>query len=224
MKKLVVFGTGINALCASCMFDNIDSPEYQIVAFCSDDEDESIDSFCDREVISTKELLDSFPPDQYFLFVAIGYHDMNSLRKEKFLYFKEKGYQFASYLPSQFRGKIFIGENSIVYDEAIVQPFAKVGANCIVWGGALLGHHCIINDHCWISGGASIGGCANIKEQVFIGLDSTINESVVVGERTLVGAKAYVSKCTNPESVMIEKSTLIHRLGVSDFLKLTKFF
>ena len=224
MRNLIIFGTGIVADCISYVFESSQDSDYMIAGYCVDDSFFSRTSFRDKPIIPYSALVESYKPKDFSICVALGYHKINELRKEKFEIFKSLGYSFASYAPKKIREMMDIGENTVIFENVVVQPYAKVGDNCLVWGGALLGHHSSVDNHCWISGGASIGGGAKILEKSFVGLDATITENVTVGEHSLIGAKTLVSKCTEPESVVIESRTPVHRLSTSSFVKLSKSF
>ena len=110
------------------------------------------------------EVQEKYPPNKYTVFIATGYQGINKLRTTKYEYFKQLGYSFASYVSPYVKGNFTIGENTIIMDNAIVQPCVKFGDNVFVWGGAMVGHHVIIENNCWLTGGCLIGGISKLSK------------------------------------------------------------
>jgi len=217
-----MFGTGKIAECASYYFER--DGEYQIVAFCCDRSFLDGSTFAGRPVVAFEDIDHLFPPEEYELFIALGYHQVNQLRRKKFLEGLAKGYALASYSSPQVQGDFTIGANSLVLDNVSIQPKAQIGNNVFIWGGAMIGHHAVVQDHCWVTGSANIGGLTSIGESTFLGLNSTIGQSVTIGERCLLGANTLVTKCLAEDSVVVVPDTEVHRLKVDQFLRLTQVF
>jgi sugar O-acyltransferase (sialic acid O-acetyltransferase NeuD family) len=152
------------------------------------------------------EILESvFPPDAHLLLIALGTTRINGLRRERYEQAKARGYQFASYISS--RASVWpdlqIGENCLIFEHAVIQPFATIGSNVIIRAGANIGHHCMVESHCFIATEATFGGNANIGEQTFIGLGAIVRDGLRIAERTLVGAGAVVITDTEADGVYI---------------------
>lgn len=208
-KKLVIFGTGEFALLVKYYFET-DSP-YQIVAFTVDDEiRETCASFEGLEVYGFSDIELVFPPNEYEMFIAIGYSKMNANREKKFYEAKAKGYKLASFVSSLSHNlsQFPVGENCCFFEHSSIQPFAKVGNNVIVWGYCGIGHHSVVEDHNFIAAYVIVGGHAIIKSNCFLGNRSTINPSIIIAEKTLVGTGAIITKNTSPESVYISPRSI----------------
>ena len=149
---------------------------------------------------------------------------MNTFRKSKFNFFREKGFNLASYVHPFISSTVIVGQNSFLPDQVVVQPHTSIGSNCFVWPGATVGHHSVIQDHCWVTSGATLGGLVQLGDESFVGLGSTICDSVVVGARSLVGAGALITKDAPDESVFVAEPTQKHRLTTTQFSKITSFF
>jgi NDP-sugar pyrophosphorylase family protein len=90
---------------------------------------------------------------------------------------KRKGYRLITYVSSRamtWPGFV-AGENCMVYDGVIVEPFARIGENCIIRAGATLSHDVELGDHCFVAPRASIGGRVEIGANCVIGANSTIS-------------------------------------------------
>ena len=119
-------------------FFNRDS-KYVIKAYIVDDEFYNKKSFLNKPVFKISEILSQFPPNNYHVFVAVGYQGINEFRISKYKYFKKLGYTFASYRSPNVKGDFQIGENSIIMDDVTIQPCVTIGKNVFVWGGAMIG-------------------------------------------------------------------------------------
>ena len=80
-KKLVIIGNTGNAKLAHYYFSN--DTEYNVLAFSVDEAYISDDTFCDLPVIAFEKIEKLYPTNEYYLFVAIGYSEMNKIRENK---------------------------------------------------------------------------------------------------------------------------------------------
>lgn len=222
MKELVIFGTGKISDCVSYYFER--EGDYRIAAYCCDRSFLEEETFNGRPVVAFENIEENYPPERFSLFIALGYHGLNGLRKMKCSEGGAKGYTLASYVSPYVYGDFTIGANSLLLDGAVVQPKAKIGNNVFVWGGAMIGHHAAIQDHCWVTGSANVGGLSTIGEECFLGLNATIGHGVEVGVRCLIGANTLITKPVASESVIVTSDTVTHRLKVDQFLRLTSCF
>lgn len=221
-KPLIIFGTGKIAE-ASVYFFERDS-DYEIKAFVIDDLYFKDTNFLGKPVFKLSEVKEKFPITEYTVFVAVGYQGVNSLRTQKYNYFKDAGYKFASYKSPYVNGNFTFGENTIIMDNAIVQPNVKFGNNVFVWGGAMIGHHSVINDNCWLTGGCLIGGSVNMGQGCFIGMGAMLGQEVVAGEKCMIGAGTLTIKNIGDKVVIIAPPTELHRLNSDQFTRMSSCF
>ena len=223
MGQIVMFGAG---KVADVVYRHITlAGEHEVVAFTTDAEHvPEGGAFHGKPVIPFDSLQDRFPPDRYAMIVAIGYHDLNAVRKAKYDAAKGKGYRLVSYVsPRASVGDwLDMGDNCIVLDAAVIEPGARLGNNVVVWSGVLVGHHTTIADHAWIAGQAVFGGSAFLGERSFVGLGAIVAHEVELGAQTMVGAGALVTKCADERSVFVEANTERFRLDSERFLKISK--
>jgi len=221
-KPLIIFGTGKISQAVSFYF-NRDS-EYKITAYIVDDVFAENNEFMGVPVVKLSDTKELYNPEEYTMFIAVGYQGMNSLRANKYQYFKELGYSFASYKSPYTFGDFEIGENTIVMDGAIIQPLASFGNNVFVWGGAMVGHHAKINDHCWLTGGCSIGGSVNLGRGTFIGMGAVVGQEVKTGIECMLGAGSLTIRSIVDKVVIIKEQTEIHRLNSEQFTRMSSCF
>lgn len=223
MTDIVVFGAG---KVADVLYHHIaNAGAYQVAAFTTDASHlPDTGQFNGKPVVAFEEIERHYPPAQYSMIVAVGYHDLNSARRKTYEAAKAKGYELLSYVsPRAGVGNwLRIGENCIILDNATIEPGVVLGNNVVVWSNVLLGHHTTIEDHCWIAGQAVFGGSARLGEGSFVGLGAIVGHEVELGPQTMLSAGALVTKCADPKSVFIEKNTELFRLDSEKFLKISK--
>jgi len=221
-KKLVIFGTGKIAEAVSFYFER--DSNYSICAYVCDDEFVKSETFLGKPVVAISKIEDEFKPEEFEVFVAVGYQLMNQLRTSKYEYLKKRGFSFAKYVSPNVNGNFTIGVNSIVMDGAIIQPCAKFGNNVFVWGGAMVGHHAIIEDNCWLTGGCLIGGISKIGQSTFVGLGAMVGHEIIIGEKCMLGAGTLTCKSISDGSVLIAPNTEPHRLNSDQFTRMSSCF
>lgn len=193
-KKLIIIGDSAFAEIAYEYFRH-DSP-YEVHGFSVESAYLKKTSLFDLPIVPFEDLETHYPPDQYEIFVATVYTQLNRLRTRLLQEAKNKGYRAASYISSQaFVWKnCKIGEHCFIFENNVVQPFVQIGANVIIWSGNHIGHHSIIHDNCFISSHVVISGFVTIGENCFLGVNSTIINNVSLSKDCLVGAGTLVLK------------------------------
>ena len=223
MAQIVMFGAG---KVADVIYRHIrNSGTHSVEAFTTDAAHlPESETFHNKPIVPFEDIIERYPPERFQMLIAIGYHELNAARKAKYDEAKAKGYRFASYIsPRAGVGDwLEAGNNSIVLDNAVIEPGVRIGNNVVIWSGALIGHHSTIGDHSWIAGNATFGGSANLGARSFVGLAATIGHEVELGEQSFVGAGALITKCSDAKSVFIESSTDLFRLDSERFLKISK--
>jgi sugar O-acyltransferase (sialic acid O-acetyltransferase NeuD family) len=156
-------------------------------------------------VVSFDEVESIFPPAQFEMIIPVGATQINGARRALWEIAKSKGYTLAN-LVSQ-RAHIWpdtpVGDNCLIFDQAVVQPFVRIGNNVIVRSGANIGHHSVIEDHCFIATGVITGGNVTIGEQCFVGIGAVIRDGIKLASRCLIGAGAVVMADTEADRVYV---------------------
>lgn len=224
MKKLIIFGLGKIADVAYQHF--LRDGGREIAAFVCDrdwiDKGQAVQGCL--PIVAFDEIEHLYPPDEYEMFLALGYHELNQLRARKFAEAKAKGYHLASYVsPRVDVGRWFhVGENCLILDGVGIQPGAQVGHNVSIWNNTLIGHHSVIGDDVWIAAGATIGGMVEVGRASFIGLNATLGGEAKLGAESFVGAAALVLKSAPDKSVFVQQGTERFRLDSTQFLRMTR--
>lgn len=202
-RPVVVFGNMASASLARFVLEH-DTP-YRIAAFTVDKSYCSTPQYEGLPLIPFEELESSFTPSQARLLIPMGYQRINSVRRERFESACARGYDFVSYVSSRashWPGQE-IGKNVLVYEHAILQPFASIGDNCIIRSGAHISHHCTVEAHSFVAAEVVMGGKTVIGEQSFLGVGAVIVDSIRIAPRTFIGAGAVVTRPTEELGVYV---------------------
>ena len=201
MKKLVIFGAGDLAELAAHYFAQSGRP---VAAFTVDAASRSTPEFRGLPVISFGELAREFPPATHDLFVAIGYSGVNRFRREKCAAARALGYSLATCVSAcaSVSGAARLGDNCLVLEKAVVQPFASVGVGVILWSGSIVGHHSVVGDFCFLGPGAAISGRVEVGAGCFIGINATVRDHVRLGPGCVVGCGAVIAADVDAGLVM----------------------
>jgi len=194
--------------------------DYEVVAFTVEHKYADKTEFQGLPVILFEKLEEKYSPSEYWLFIAIAYTKMNTVREEKYLEGKKKGYKFANYISS--KATIWtnsIGENNFILEDNTIQPFVTIGNNNTIWSGNHIGHHGSIGNNNFISSHVVISGMVHIKNNCFIGVNATLRNDITIANKTLIGAAAVVLKNTQDNEVYATRQTDLF-LKKSDEVKL----
>jgi len=223
MKKLIIFGTG--KIADVIFYYAAHECGLEIAAFTVDREYLKINTFNGLPVIPFDEVEIRYPASEYSMFIALGYHDMNSLRERKYHESRNKGYEIISIVSPYCKlpANVKYGENCFIMPPASIHPHVELGNNVFVFSGAMIGHHSKIGDNCWLTSCANISGVVTVGRNCFFAVNSTAGHGVTIGDECFIGANALVTKCLEPKKVVIVPATPVFKLESDKFLKLSKF-
>lgn len=144
-----------------------------------------------------------YPPEEYSMFVAVGYKNMNKTRAQLCSDAKKKGYELISYVNSKATvwQDLHIGENCFIFENNVIQPFVKIGNDVIMWSGNHIGHHSEIGDHCFVSSHVVVSGKVKVGPYCFLGVNSTIRDNINIGSECVIGAGSLILHDTKEKQV-----------------------
>jgi sugar O-acyltransferase (sialic acid O-acetyltransferase NeuD family) len=219
-KPLVIFGTSDIAQLAKFYFET--DFALKVHGFVIDDEfiTESIFDGC--PVVASSLVTQRFPPQEYDMFIAVSYREMNRVRSAKCEWARGLGYHLPSYVSP--RATIFstfmCGDNCFILEDNTIQPFATIGNNVFLWSGNHIGHHSVVQDDVFISSHVVVSGGVRIGRGSFIGVNATIRDHVTIGNWALIGAGAIVLSDVPNEGVVGATATPLHKLKSSQIRKI----
>lgn len=201
MKRgIVIFGCGQTAQVIAALFAKYDSEYryvvsgYKPVAFTVDEKFITDKEMMGLPVVPFEELVARYPPELFDVFVAITFTGLNANRAAVMERVKQKGYNLKSYVSPDatvFPG-VTHGENCLILEHNVIQPFVTIGDGVFLWSGNHVGHHSKISNHVFVASHAVISGAVEIGERSFIGVNATIRDNVKIGSRCVIGAGALI--------------------------------
>jgi len=204
---VIIFGVGQIADVARFY---LEQGGMKVAAFTVDDGFSDEKFHAGLPVLAWNDLESSAPPSSTLLFCPISYRRMNLLRKERFQEGKARGYQFTSFVhPNCVNNSASIGENCLILENNILQPFSTIGDNTILWSGNHIGHHSTIGEHCFLASQIVVSGGVHIGARCFVGVNATIGDNLSIGEAVAIGAGALVLRDLPSESVVAERGSEI---------------
>lgn len=200
-RPVVIFGIGDFAQVAAVYLTE-DSP-FEVVAFTVHEQFRTSDEMLGREVIAWEELESRYPPASASMFVAIGFSGVNRVRTQIYEECKQRGYELITYVNSRVARweELAIGDNCFVFEDNVIQPFARIGNNVVIWSGNHIGHHSVIEDNCFIASHAVISGHVTIGRNTFVGVNATFRDGITVAPDCVIGAGAVILRDTSPKGV-----------------------
>jgi sugar O-acyltransferase (sialic acid O-acetyltransferase NeuD family) len=219
MSKVILFGTGRGADVAF-RFLKRDS-DHVVCGFSTEREYLKQDTFHDLPVVAFEEVERQFPPGEYKFLILLGYQRMNALRAEKYLQAKAKGYEFISYVNSQFyrAEDLNVGENCFILDNQSISLDVKIGNNVVMWSSNHVGDLSSIGDHSWLASHVTVAADVTVQPYCFLGIGATIANKLTLGPRTFVGANALVASATTENSVHLSSASEAADLDSDAFMR-----
>jgi len=221
MKKVVLFGTQKMGEMAYFYFTK-DSPMVP-AAFALDAQYIDRREYYGLPVVAFEEVQQKYPPDDFDMFIAIGYAKLNRLRAEKYRQANEKGYRLVSYVSSKIMSldPVETGDNCFILENQVIQPHVRFGNNVFVWSGNHFGHDVVVDDHTWVASHVVVSGNVKIGKHCFIGINASIRDGIEIADETLVGAGAVMLRSSKPKDVYIGKQTEKYPLNSEQFMRMT---
>jgi sugar O-acyltransferase (sialic acid O-acetyltransferase NeuD family) len=201
VKPLVLFGVGAVARMAHYLWTN-DSPR-EVVACTVDREFLQVETRFGLPVVPFDEVASRYPPADFDMFVAVGYSRMNHFRAERFQQAKDLGYTLPTYVSSRAITwpDLVLGENCLVMEDVLIQPFVSIGDDVILWSTCNVGHESVIGDHCFVSSHAVIAGLVTVEPYCFIGVNATVRDGITIARECVIGGGAVIMKSTEARGV-----------------------
>ena len=203
MKNVIVFGT--NQFSELLTWHLEKEQNTVIAAYTVDGDYIGEDSmYKGKPVVPFEKVEELYPPEQYGIYICVGYNNMNQVRERVFVQAKEKGYHILSYVhPTATVLTDDFGEGNIIMERALIGAFVKVGSGNVFWPDTHVAHHTVIGDFNFFTISSAVAGNIIIGNNCFFGNNCTIRDGIAIANYTLVGAGCYLSESTEPYSVYV---------------------
>lgn len=218
-QKLVIVGDSDFAQIAYEYFTH--DSEYEVVGFAVESAYKKQDQLFNLPVIELEKITEIFPQNEFFIFTAITYLKLNTVRERIYRNLKNKGYKFTNYISSRcfFWPNVVIGENNFIFEDNTIQPFVKIGNNNVFWSGNHIGHHSTIEDNCFISSHVTISGHCNIGSNSFIGVNVSLANNINIGKRNFISPGSIILKSSGENEIYKEEPTQKSAISSDKFFK-----
>jgi sugar O-acyltransferase (sialic acid O-acetyltransferase NeuD family) len=223
MKPIIIFGIG--KIADVIQFQMREESKLNVKAFTVHSQYINESQFNGLPIVAFEEIESNYPPEKFDVFVAVGYHDMNNLRKSIMNEFLQKGYELISYvhpnsgIPKDFK----FGNNCFIMNQVNIHPRVEIGDGVFIWSGAMIGHHSKIGAYTWITSSANIGGNVEIGEGCFLALNSNISHSVKIGNEAFLGSNTLVTQNLKDGATVIAENHKPIKFTSKQFLKFSTF-
>lgn len=180
---------------------------YKVVAYTDNKElQDGLTKFNGKPLCHFDDVEKLYPPSECKMFIAVGYVQLNSIRRIFMEQAVLKGYDLISHISptSIFWDDLTVGKNVFVFEGNIIQPNVVLKDGVILGRGNSIGHDSLIDKCSFISNRAVLCGNCIIGEETFIGSNSTISDGVNIAKRNLVGAATFIRKNTRPSEVYVQ--------------------
>ena len=202
MTDLVLFGTGGAAQTVAAYLAQ--HPHYRVVGHTVDAAFRRADSHDGLPLVDWERLEERFPPDRVQLFGPFSYARMNTLRRDRYLEGRARGYRFARFIhPAAHVHTEEIGENCLILEACVVQPFARIGDNVVLWSMVSIAHHACIDAHCFLAAQVSVAGHAAVGPECYLAGQVGVGDRVRLGRGCAVFNGAFVSRDLADHSVVV---------------------
>lgn len=221
-NKLVIVGVGETARLAYEYFKH--DSDYEISAFAVNREYIKAENFCGLVVVAIEDLEQKYTPKDYKIFVALGSGHLNRDRTNLFQFFKNKGYECASYISSKafVWHDVKIGENCFILENNVIQSGCAIGDNVTLWSGNHVGHLSRVDDNCFISSHVVISGQVRVGKNCFIGVNSAIADFVNIQDDNFIGLGTVINKTTETNGVYMGNPAVKSPVPATRFCKVKK--
>lgn len=204
-KKAVIFGTGGFAEVVDFYLRN--DSNYEVVGFT--DSDAARDEVYGRPLVSFDDVQNRFSPDTHEMFVAVGYRQLNQLRRKFCEQARAKGYRLLTYICSKAShwGDTKLGDNIFIFEDNTIQPFVSIGSGTIMWSGNHIGHHSRIGEYCFVTSHVVVSGYCSVGDNCFLGVNATIADDTTIADNVIVGPGSLIQKPAGAAEVYVAKRT-----------------
>ncbi|HKG55918.1 MAG TPA: acetyltransferase [Candidatus Limnocylindrales bacterium] len=201
--KVVLFGNGQVASLAHYYLTH--DSDYEVVAFTVDASHVTEPTLRGLPVVPVEQVTDRFPPDEYRMFVTVGYGRVNKFREEKYHQVRDLGYRLISYVSTRATvwPDVEVGDNCFIMENNIVQPFVRLGSDITMWSGCHIGHESVIGDHCFLSSHTVVSGNVVVEANCFLGVNSTIRDGITIARDCVIGAGSVINASTTEKGIYV---------------------
>jgi sugar O-acyltransferase (sialic acid O-acetyltransferase NeuD family) len=202
MKKIIVFGTGLNSRVVLNEIENL--KEYKFIGFIDDIFKKQLFTLSNKKTSYLGKISDL---NKYFdnnTYGIISWGD-NFKRKEivKNVYSICKKFKWASVVSKKsiISKKVNIGEGTLIMPGTVINFNSNIGRHCIINTNSTIEHDNRFDDYSACGPGVTTSGNVTVGELSYLGVGSSIMHGVAILKNTVIGGQSYVNKDCASDSV-----------------------
>jgi len=202
MKKIIIFGTGLNSRVVLNEIENL--KEYKCIGFIDDIFKKQLFSLSNKKTSYLGKISDL---NKYFdnnTYGIISWGD-NFKRKTivKNVYSISKKFKWASIVSKKsiISKKVNIGEGTLIMPGTVINFNSNIGKHCIINTNSTIEHDNRFDDYSACGPGVTTSGNVTVGELSYLGVGSSIMHGVVILKNTVIGGQSYVNKDCASDSV-----------------------
>lgn len=202
-ENIIIFGTGRLSSLACYVITN--DSHYRVMGFTVDEKYKFAPLHEGLPVVSFEKILDYYQCDDVSVLIPVGFTNINGFRMERYNQAKAAGFSLISYISSRALtwADLQCGDNCMVYENSVIQPYSVLGDNVIVRSSVHISHHCTIGNHSFLAAGVILGGNVKVGDRCVLGLGSIVRDNLNIADRSFIGAGAVVTKDTESDCVYV---------------------
>lgn len=210
MKRKFIFGC---STLAQSLFYHLKNDGYTTVAFVVDDNYCDQDQFCGIPLVPYSKMEKLLPATEHEAYIAIGYTDMNAVRKEVMERLFALGYSLPNYIHhSVICENVTMGKGNLFFPGLILDLDVQIADGNIFFPGSLISHDAKIGNYNFFAPRTVLAGNVVIENQNFLGLNCSVKNGTRIGNSCFIGASAYVAQDLKDRSVIVPpRSTLLKK-------------
>jgi UDP-3-O-[3-hydroxymyristoyl] glucosamine N-acyltransferase len=184
MKKIIIFGTGE---LAQRIFFYLQDSDDQVIAFCANKSKIDKDELLGLPVHAFENIEEKFPPNEFSMFIALAYSEMNKKRTKFFNEAKKKGYELYSY----------------IHPSTKIWNNTSIGDNCFITSNVTMGGHIVMGKNCFVGLSSTINQRIKIGNECIIGAGTIISKNTNDNEVYAVNSSKKLPQSSDQISDMI---------------------
>jgi sugar O-acyltransferase (sialic acid O-acetyltransferase NeuD family) len=216
---LVIIGDGETGEIAYEYFSQ--DTNYEVAGFSAEKAFMKNQTLYGLPVVPLENLEKAFDPDDFRVFVAVSFTELNRVSARLLKTVKLKGFKPCSYIsPKAFLGKnVQIGENCFIFENVTIQRATKICDNVTIWTGSSIAHQSVVGANCFVASQVAISGFCSIGENCFLGVNSCVVDRINVAKDTVIGAGAVVVSDTESGKIYVgNPAKPLPEKGVESFI------
>ncbi len=176
--------------------------------------------FCGLQVVPFSRAQDLLPPEEYNVYVAIGYGNMNTGRKNAITRMRSMGYKTPNYVhPSVLNASSAMGIGNLLFPGVVLDAYVEIGDGNILYPSVFVAHDCVIGDFNFFAPRVALAGDITVGNCCFFGLNCSVKNGLKIANDCLIGAGAYAAADLAEGTVLVPPRSVFLNADSKEIIK-----